>query len=371
MKPCIKDKEEEMNILFVSDLAGMGGGEVSLLYIMEYLAQKHSVYLLCRLSGTLVERCEEKGITVFCYDFKKDLVNSFQQFKRIIKENKIDIVHNNELTTAILHGIFLKCIGTDTYNYCTCHGQWYKLKSWKKKLIKNNVRHIFCVSSAVEENLNDQGVCNTSVSYLGIPEEKFIVDSTTVQRIKKEIGVTDRNIVVVTIGRFQKIKGQLKGVHTIKMIHEEFPDVLYYLVGDNIFGNETDEQYKKSVQEYIISHHMDEYVKLLGERKDIPAIMACSDYIMITSDNESFGMVAIEAIASGRVLISTPCDGVCEILDNDKNMIAKTNDSQGLFWALSKHLKNEQVAAESMKHIEHLKNVAYFLKNHQNSYIYH
>lgn len=344
-----------MNILFVSDLAGMGGGEVSLLYIMEYLAKEHSVYLLCRTPGTLVERCKEKGITVFCYNFKKNLVKSLLLFKKIIRENKIDVVHNNELTTAILHGLFLKCIGSNAYNYCTCHGQWYKLKKWKRILITKNIRHIFCVSSAVEHNLNNQGVFNTSVSYLGVPEEKFIVDSAAVQCIKEEIGATDHNIVIVTIGRFQEIKGQLKGVHAIKMLHEKYPNILYYLVGDNVFGNEADAQYKKKVQDYISEHHMEDYVKLLGERRDIPTIMACSNYIMITSDNESFGMVAIEAIASGRILISTPCDGVCEILNNDRNMIAETNDSQGLFCALSKYLRNEQVVAESMKQIKYLK----------------
>ena len=344
-----------MNILFVSDLAGMGGGEVSLLHIMEYLSKENSVYLLCRVPGTLVQKSQEKGIKVFCYDFKKNIVQSYCSFRKIIKENRIDVVHNNELTTAILHGVFAKLVNRNVKNFCTCHGQWYKLSGIKRILIQKYIRHIFCVSAAVEENLRRQNIVETSVSYLGVPEEKFCVQEYKKKNIKNELGLNDTQVVVSTIGRFQKIKGQLNGVQTIKNIHSEFPDIVYFLIGDNVFASEEDEKYKQQVIDYIRVNNMEKYVKLLGEREDIPELMAISDYVMITSDNESFGMVAIETIASGKILISTPCDGVVEILENDLNMISKTNDVIGLTKVIKQMLYDIEVRNKSIKKIESLK----------------
>ena len=88
---------------------------------------------------------------------------------------------------------------------------------------------------------------------------------------------------------------------------------------------------------------MQKYVHLLGERKDIPEILSATDYLMITSDNESFGMVAIEAIAASTLIVSTPCDGIKEILDNNSDMISDTNDSEGLFKTLHNILEIEDV----------------------------
>ena len=105
-----------MNILYVSDLSGMGGGEVSLLYLMDNISEKNKVELLCRVPGTLVNECNRKSIKTFCYDFKKNLIKSLINFKKIINEEEINVVHSNELTTAILHctinlaKLFFKCL---------------------------------------------------------------------------------------------------------------------------------------------------------------------------------------------------------------------------------------------------------------------
>ncbi len=333
-----------MNILYVSDLSGMGGGEVSLLYLMDNISEKNKVELLCRVPGTLVNECNRKSIKTFCYDFKKNLIKSLINFKKIINEEEINVVHSNELTTAILHGILLCIIGKkNVLNVCTCHGQWYQLSKIKKILIKRYIKHIFCVSCAVENNLNKQGINNTSVSYLGVPAKKFNVDRKNVQELKEELGIKEKDIVVCTIARFQKIKGQLKGIKAIKELHKEYPDINYFLVGGNVFGSEKDLKYLEEVKKYIEQNQMQKYVHLLGERKDIPEILSAMDYLMITSDNESFGMVAIEAIAASTLIVSTPCDGIKEILDNNSDMISDTNDSEGLFKTLHNILEREDV----------------------------
>lgn len=100
----------------------------------------------------------------------------------------------------------------------------------------------------MENNLNKQGINNTSVSYLGVPAKKFNVDRKNVQELKEELGIKEKDIVVCTIARFQKIKGQLKGIKAIKELHKEYPDINYFLVGGNVFGSEKDLKYLEEVK---------------------------------------------------------------------------------------------------------------------------
>ena len=341
-----------MKILYVSDLAGLGGGEVSLLNIMKEMKKKYSVVLLSRVNGKLVDEAVEQDIKVEVYDFKRNLFNSFFKFRNIIKKNGIDVVHSNELTTGIILGIFLQIINKKVVNVCTCHGQWYELSFIKKFFIKRVIKHIYCVSQSVEDNLHKQGIYNTSVSYLGIDLDKYHRDERKIEELKSNLGVDllDRKIVITTIGRYQEIKGQLKGVKAIKKLYKYYPNIIYLLVGDNIYNSEKDKEYKNKVENFIKNNQMEKYVYILGERRDIPEIMGLSDYIMIPSDNESFGMVAIESLAADKIIISTPCDGVKEILDNNSLLISKTNDEDGLFLCLKELIscpkKREEVKEE-------------------------
>ena len=346
-----------MNILYISDLSGMGGGEVSLLHILRELKKTNNVYLLCRVDGKLVELTREEKIPVYCYDFKRNLAESLRKFKNIVRHNQIEIVHSNELTTAIIHGFFLWILRENAINVMTCHGQWYKLSFERKLLLNIFVRHIFCVSDAVFNNLKRQGVDRLTVSYLGVPTYTYKTNFVDTVNLKKELGIVENDIVIVTIARFQRIKAQMKGVVAIEELSKVLPNIKYYLVGDNIFGSLEDAQYKESVKTYIHDHDLGNIVTLLGERDDVPRLLSIADYVLITSDNESFGMVGIEAIAAGKIIVSTPCDGIKEILQNSEEMIAKTNDAKGIYNILISEINDADYRKKSLSTIMSRQNI--------------
>ncbi|MBV1706023.1 MAG: glycosyltransferase [Hyphomicrobiales bacterium] len=56
-------------------------------------------------------------------------------------------------------------------------------------------------------------------------------------------------------------------------------------------------------------------VDLPGYAADVGAEFARADGFVLNSDQESFGLVVVEALACGLPVIATDCDGPCEILD--------------------------------------------------------
>lgn len=61
---------------------------------------------------------------------------------------------------------------------------------------------------------------------------------------------------------------------------------------------------------------LDDSVELLGRRKDIPSLMASSDFLWMTSRWEGFGLVLVEAMAAGLPVIATNVLGVRNVIEH-------------------------------------------------------
>lgn len=330
-----------MNILFTSDLSGMGGGETSLLNLCDCLKEENNIIVICNCEGSLVNNLKQHSIKSYVVNYreKKTLIQKFFLIRKILKKEKISIVHSNDPLTSVI--MFVASYGLRISNYWTCHGQWYRFSLLKKILIKISNKHIFCVSTKVQESLMNMGFRNTSISYLGIPLEKYSVP--TKSQILSEFEIELDTFKIAVIGRYQRIKGQLKLVKAIKKLLEDGINITCLLIGGCIYNNTEEKMYFSEISSFITQYSLEKNIIIVGERSDIPSIMKILDLLVIPSDNESFGMVAIEALAAGLAVISTPNDGVSEILDYREEFLAKTNDSNGLYFAIKSYIESSDI----------------------------
>ncbi|GAA6264667.1 glycosyltransferase family 4 protein [Ruminococcus sp. f11] len=343
-----------MNILFTSDLSGMGGGETSLVNLISVLEKRNNIVVLCATEGKLNTILKEMGIRVVAFNYrdKTSLFSSILKIRKIIKKFNINIIHSNDPLTSVL--MYLSAINLDVSNYWTCHGQWYRFTGIKKYLIKHANRHVFCVSTAVETSLKEMGFTKTSVSYLGIPLEKY--SKVEPSELRKQYGIGCNTFLVGTVGRFQRIKGQLKMVKAVKMLIEDGYDISYLLIGGCIYDNQEEKEYYSEIVNYIEMNSLKETVILTGEKNNIPEIMHELQLLVVPSDNESFGMVAIEALASGLPIITTPNDGVSEIMMYNKQFVAETNDTEGLYKLVKSYISSSYVQSDAIAFAEFRKN---------------
>jgi len=327
-----------MNILFTSDLAGMGGGETSLLNLSKVLVCAHNLFLICAVEGELPNRLRALGIRCYILNYrdKKRLPNTLLQIRKIIKGNNIEIIHSNDPLTSII--FYFATLGLNVSNYWTCHGQWYQFNLLKRKLISISNEHIFCVSTSVLNSLKNMDFKRLSLSYLGIPIQEYI--NVEKSNLRDEFDILPADTLIAVIGRFQKIKGQLKAAEAINMLIKEGYNIKCLFIGGCVYNNDEEKDYHKAVVDYINSNNLNDYFIFAGERKNIPNILKEIDLVVIPSDNESFGMVAIEAMATLTPILSTPNDGVSEILEHRPDMIANTNDAKGIYFLTKSYLDN-------------------------------
>lgn len=311
-----------MNILFVSELSNLGGGETSLLNLILEFKKSHreiNSTLLCFDEGKLTIESKENQISTVIYDLNNDakrlkIINLMRKIKNIIKSNDIDLIQTNEWKTAVIISFVNKLFFLNCKIIWVCHGQWYEFNYIKRNLINIFIDDIIAVSKNVKDNLINNNINFNKIHHipLGIDVKKF--RNGDGNKIRKELNICKNEIVFGVIGRFQEIKGQKLVIEAVNLLKEKGRKIKVVFVGDSIFNNVADDIYKKECLELIIKYNIEEYFEFLGVRRDVSDILKGIDALIVPSINESFGMVVIEAYAANCVVVSTPCDGPREII---------------------------------------------------------
>jgi N-acetyl-alpha-D-glucosaminyl L-malate synthase BshA len=70
-----------------------------------------------------------------------------------------------------------------------------------------------------------------------------------------------------------------------------------------------------------------EHVKFLGKQNGLPEILSIADVFLLTSQSESFGLAALEAMSCGVPVVATSMGGIPEVVEHDETgFIAELGD---------------------------------------------
>jgi len=114
----------------------------------------------------------------------------------------------------------------------------------------------------------------------------------------------DEEFLITHISNFRKVKRVKDVVKIFEKIHKVVPCKLL-MIGD---GPE-----RIKAEQLCRELDIDNKVKFLGKLRVINKILAISDIFVLPSETESFGLVALEAMASKTAVISTNSGGISEV----------------------------------------------------------
>ena len=144
--------------------------------------------------------------------------------------------------------------------------------------------------------------------------------------------------ILVHASNFRKVKRVQDVVKIFAGVRAQMPAKLL-MVGD---GPE-----RPVMEEMIKELGLDEDVRFLGKQEQMEEILVVSDLFLLTSDYESFGLSALEAMAARMPVISTNAGGLPEVnVEGKTGFLSDVGDVAGMTANALKVLSDETLLAE-------------------------
>ena len=165
----------------------------------------------------------------------------------------------------------------------------------------------------------------------GVDTERFQpgIDGSTV---RADAGVAPDTPLVALIARFQDVKGHDVFQAMARTVAQAIPEARFIVAGESINEKSADDAYKSRI---LAAHQADpllrERLVYLGFRSDAERVMAAAGVIVCSSSFESYGMVNVEAMASGKPVVSTRRGGPSEtVADGETGFLVDAGDADAL-----------------------------------------
>ncbi|MFC1548653.1 glycosyltransferase family 4 protein [Candidatus Omnitrophota bacterium] len=345
--------KQRINILFLDHQSEMGGAEFLLLGIVRALNKDiFKPIVMLGEEGKFNLELSKSGADVIVTNIPKQFralkrdpsrKNSILPFlvsifalcgligrtRRIIKENKINIVFANTVKSAIfgIPAAKLARVKVAWWIHDRFTKDFYKpifLKGIKH--LAGNVDKIICNSEGTRSSFlrlaGNKAKNKAVVIYNGVDLDRFSPDLKG-ENVRKELSLKGERIIGL-IGRFEPWKGQDVFIKAAGTALGKNNNLKFILAGGPLFGRE---EYEKQCRDLAKSMGIEDRIMFLGFRDDIPEIIAASDVIVHTSIlPEPFGRDIIEAMACGKPVISTNVGGPREIITSDTGILIEPDD---------------------------------------------
>ncbi|HMN11231.1 MAG TPA: glycosyltransferase [Bellilinea sp.] len=158
----------------------------------------------------------------------------------------------------------------------------------------------------------------------------------------------DKNLVLF-VGRIEPLKGLDTLIHALAYLRNEkdlscCPHYLVIIGGDpNATEDKMNAELARNIQ-LCEDLHLDDIVLFLGKRGQefLPYYYSAADLLVMPSHYESFGMVALEAMACGTPVIASHVGGLVHLVkDDETGLIVPNGDPRALGDALAKLLLDD------------------------------
>ena len=151
--------------------------------------------------------------------------------------------------------------------------------------------------------------------------------------VREEWGVKPDEVLFGVVGRVHWWKGQDVFLEAAARVRERVPQARFAIVGDVVPGEEWRLQ---ALRERARRLGIADRVIWAGYREDTPQVMAALDVLVLPSTQpEPFGLVVVEAMATGKPVIATAHGGPTEtVVDGETGLLVPPEDAEALAEAM-------------------------------------
>jgi glycosyltransferase involved in cell wall biosynthesis len=272
-------------------------------------------FALC-FEGRLAQELAATGVTVHQLGGVK-LSNPWQavraraQLKRVIRQESIDLVICHACWPQAIFGSTVKQLGIPLIFWChdipTGKNPIERLaKFTRPDLVIANSRytqqHLPCLYPSVPDR----------VIYCPVTPIECANPQQVRQQVRQQLGTAAETTVIVQVSRLERWKGHSLAIAALAQIHD-LPNWEYWIVGG--IQRDCERAYCEELQQQIQQLGLEQRVRFLGERQDVPDLLIAADiFCQPNLSAEPFGIAFIEALYAGLPVVTVAIGGGGEIV---------------------------------------------------------
>ncbi|HEX8149713.1 MAG TPA: glycosyltransferase family 4 protein [Pyrinomonadaceae bacterium] len=239
------------------------------------------------------------------------------RFAGLIRRHKVDLVHTN-MEVVLQSGLAARLAGVPSVYHV--RGTSFATPRYVCDAVAGAINklsdEVIVISKAVGEIFYERGIRDkVSVIYNSLDPSAFDgVDAARVTALRNELTGGMPGPLVATVGRINPRKGLECFARAAALVAGEHPAARFAVVGDT--ADATEETYLKSLRELAASLGVADRMVFAPARRNIAELMGALDLFVMTSINEGFGRVLIEAMAARRPVVASEVGGIPEIVED-------------------------------------------------------
>ncbi|MBR5192038.1 MAG: glycosyltransferase [Clostridia bacterium] len=340
-----------MKLLIVANYAKGHINKFHIPTIKKFKSEGWQVDVACRLDAE-VEGCDNAyDLPIGRNPFNLKSISAIKKLKKIIQENKYDVVHLHTFTGRLV-GTFAtkKFRKQGTKLVVTYHGlNYYKGSSLKSKLLIPLDRYLSKFTDlSFSDNQEDieygkrKGLKmdNCVFCLISIKTERLLpldIHKAKREQVRKTLGIAEDEKALIYLAEVYKNKNQTYLLEVLKDLKERGNKVKLLLVGP-----ENDDGY---VRNKIEQMGLTNNCMLLGWRDDVGDLLCASDIYVASSIREGLGINLIEAMLVGLPIVATNNRGHREVvIDGENGYLVSLNDSKTFANKVDQLIKDQQLA---------------------------
>jgi glycosyltransferase involved in cell wall biosynthesis len=187
---------------------------------------------------------------------------------------------------------------------------------------------------------------------ISVDHRRFRRGASDPAATRRRLGVPQSAPLLGEVAQITPWKGQRVAIEALAQLRRTRPDAQLLLVGQVAFaapGVRYDNRaYLAELHALVRELGVEDGVRFLGQRDDVPAIMAALDLLLLPSWQEPFGTAAAEAMAVGTVPLVSDDGGVAEYVIDGENGRTLPPRRPDLWAAASAELVADRARLEAM-----------------------
>jgi glycosyltransferase involved in cell wall biosynthesis len=249
------------------------------------------------------------------------MAGTARRIRRLASAERAEIVHANSTRAGLAAGLAARGADWPLVNH---------VRDWVPAGLPGRLtlRAIDRGADVVIANSRDiareipssDGGAGVRVVHNGIDISRFDPGAVDRAEVRRQLDLDEGSLVISTIAQFVPWKAQDDAVRILAALKDRYPQLRLLVAGTATFTAASTRfdsaGFERGVHDLARELGVAEEARFLGQRDDVPEILAASDLLLVPSWREAFGRIVIEGMAMGLPVIATSAGGPAEIISD-------------------------------------------------------